>query len=185
MMWQAPALHAVEPDPFSADIEYNLKNPPVGRKHAEAVVQAMAALERAIAGTGLKASRVRSGEVVMVTIPCSTLFAPGKTDLKPGAGAVLSKLNSHIRSHEKYKVVIAVHADNTGDEEYADRLTSERTTAIDQYYCDTLGHDVGIIPYGLGSDEPVAPNTGVRNRAANRRVEIYFIPTKEFIDSRK
>lgn len=39
-----------------------------------------------------------------------------------------------------------------------------------------------MIPYGLGYDEPVAPNTGVANREKNRRVEIYFVPTKDFID---
>ncbi len=87
---------------------------------------------------------------------------------------------------DNYKVVVAVHSDNTGDEMYADRLTSDRANAIDEYYFHASGDkETGIIPYGLGSDEPVAPNSGRANREKNRRVEIYFVPTAELIEKIK
>lgn len=169
-------------DPFSASIEDNLKTPVVSSRHSAAVVSAMTQLERSLKSAGYKVTLVRSGEVVMVTIPCSSLFAPNSKELKPEASAVLKPLAQHVDKAESYKTIVAVHADNTGDEEYADAITADRATAIDDFFYNLNGRrDTGIIPYGIGADEPVAPNTGIRNRAANRRVEIYFVPTADFI----
>lgn len=169
-------------DPFSASIEDNLKAPSVSSRHSAAVVAAMSQLERSLKSSGYKVTPVRSGEVLMVTIECSRLFAPNSVTLKSDASAVLSPLSKHVASSDSYKTIVAVHADNTGDEEYADSLTAARATAVDDFFYSMNGHhDTGIIPYGIGADEPVAPNTGIRNRAANRRVEIYFVPTVEFI----
>ena len=59
---------------------------------------------------------------------------------------------------------MAVHSDNTGDDIYAERITTERANAVDEYFAPSFGGESPIIPYGLGSDEPVAPNSGVANR---------------------
>lgn len=170
-------------DPLAAGIEENISYPAVPQKHREKVSAAMHSLERTLRELGYKTTRVRSGEVVLVTIPCSSLFAPNSIELKTKASGVLSQLLPYIRRSDNYKVIVAVHADNTGDAEYSDRLTADRANAVDEFFFSRNGNkDTGIIPYGLGADEPVAPNTGVRNRAANRRVELYFVPTSTFID---
>ena len=170
-------------DPFTAGIEENINTPKVGTKQLPKLTAAMAQLERTLKSAGYAATRVRSGEVVLVTIPCSELFAPNSTSLKKTDGSKLSALVPYVKRTDNYKVVIAVHADNTGDASYADAITADRATAIDEFfYHRNSNTDTGIIPYGIGADEPVKPNTGVRNRAANRRVEIYFIPTSAFIE---
>lgn len=170
-------------DPYTADIEDNIKQPAVSAKNHTVVAAAMAQLSAALKHAGINATTVRSDEVVLVTIPCSELFAPNATELKATAAKHLRPLAPYIRRADNYKVVIAVHSDNTGDTRYADNLTAERATAVDDFFYREGGNiDTGIIPYGLGADEPVASNQGFTNRAANRRVEIYFIPTKEFID---
>lgn len=170
-------------DPFAAGIEDNINHPKPPQKQKEILASAMQQLERTLRELGYRTTRVRSGEVVMVTIPCSTLFDPNSVELRPKASATLSQLLPYIKRSDNYKVIVAVHADNTGDEEYSDRITADRANAIDEYFVALNGkRDTGLIPYGLGADEPVAPNTGVRNRAANRRVEIYFVPTSSYID---
>lgn len=176
----------VEFDPYTADIEENIKYPPVPQKNVKGVVAAMENLYNTLKNAGYTTSKVRSGEVVMVTIPASDLFAPNETILKDNASKKLKNLSAYVARKDHYKVIIAVHSDNTGDSQYTDNITAERATAVDDFfYHDNGSVDTGIIPYGLGDDEPVAPNSGVKNRAANRRVEIYFVPTKSFIDKSK
>lgn len=170
-------------DVYSINIEQNLAIPEVNAKHSAAVVEAMALLTRTLKQAGLEATGVRKGEVTMVTISCSDLFAPNSVIIKDNGMAILAKLTPYIKRSDKYKTVLAVHSDDTGDDVYAERLTADRANAIDEYYASALGGDSPIIPYGLGSDEPVASNTGIANRAKNRRVEIYFVPTTSFIDN--
>ena len=169
-------------DPLSANIEENIAKPEVNPKHSEAVKTAIKQLVSALRQAGYDVTTVRKGEVAMVTLPCSALFQPNSTQLRDAAAKKLSPMAPYISRHDNYKVILAVHSDDTGDSQHADNITANRANAIDEFYY-KLGSDAetGIIPYGLGSDEPVAPNTGVANRAQNRRVEIYFVPTEEFI----
>lgn len=173
-------------DPYSAGIEENIKTPAVPVKLRERVADAMTKLQQTLANGGYKTDKVRDGEVVVVTIEASKLFRANSTVLREGAGAVLQPLVPYLKRTDNYKIVLAVHSDDTGDAEYSDRLTADRASAIDSFIASkTGGSESDIIPYGLGFDEPVASNAGIRNRAANRRVEFYFIPTEEFISKVK
>ena len=174
---------ANDDDPYSVNIEQNLATPAVNAKHSAVVANAMGLLTRTLRQAGFETQGVRKGEVTMVTIPCRDLFGPNSIEIKAKGKQLLSKLVPYIKRSDKYKVVMAVHADDTGDAIYAERITSDRANAIDGYFAWALGGESPVIPYGLGNDEPVAPNTGVANREKNRRVEIYFVPTKDFIDN--
>lgn len=174
---------ANDDDPYSINIEQNLATPAINAKHSAVVANAMGLLTRTLRQAGFETQGVRKGEVTMVTIPCRDLFGPNSIEIKPKGKQLLSKLVPYIKRSDKYKVVMAVHADDTGDAIYAERITSDRANAIDEYFASALGGESPVIPYGLGNDEPVAPNTGVANREKNRRVEIYFVPTKDFIDN--
>lgn len=184
--FSAAAANKEEFDPFTASIEENISTPAVPVKHRAAVVSGMNLLANTLKNARYTVERVRSSEVVVVTIPCSELFAPNSSELKISAEKRLLPLVPYIKRSDNYKVVIAVHADNTGDSSYADALTADRATAVDNFFYNSMGKvDTQAIPYGIGSDEPVESNATVAGRAANRRVEIYFIPTQEFIDKAK
>lgn len=170
-------------DAATASIEENIRHPQVQEKYSKAVVALMTELKDKLKAAGFTASQVRSGEVVLVTIPCSVLFAPNETKLSAKGISKLAALKPFVVRQDDFKVVLAVHSDDTGDEVYADRLTSDRANAVDEYFYKENGNrETDIIPYGIGSDEPVADNHGYANRAKNRRVEFYFIPTAEFIN---
>lgn len=182
----ASAAAKEEFDPMTASIEENIAFPAVEAKRSGAVAAAIGHFIATLRHAGYEVDAVRKGEVAMVTIRCAELFAPNSTELLTQASKKLAPLLPYIMRSDNYKVIVAVHSDNTGDEMYADRLTSDRANAIDEYYFHASGDkETGIIPYGLGSDEPVAPNSGMANREKNRRVEIYFVPTAELIDKIK
>lgn len=179
----SPAQNSGDIDPFTASFEENINMPSVSGRQHHKLVDAMGQLKRTLENMGYKVSTERSDEVVYVTIPCSELFAPNDTELKHAAVKKLQPLVPYVQRKDNYKVVVAVHCDDTGDAEYADNLTDERATAIDAFFLrSSSDNETGIIPYGLGFDEPRKSNNSMANRAVNRRVEIYFIPTKNFID---
>lgn len=170
-------------DPATASIEENLQTPALSDKQAPAVVAAINALRNEIVAAGYTAQGVRSGQVLMVVIPCANIFAPNEIAVSAKGDRLLGGLKKYVDRRGDFKTIVAVHTDNTGDATYADRITADRADAIDEYYTrHNNGHDTGLIPYGIGSDEPVADNHGVANRARNRRVEIYFVPTQDFIN---
>lgn len=170
-------------DPLAADIEANIRYPEVPAKAAQAVSSSMNQLVRTLRGAGYSVRAVRDGQVVLVTIPAVQLFAPGSTALRPEASSALRPLMPYINRTDNYKVIVAAHSDDTGDEVYADRLTADRANAVDEFFFALNSNaDTGIIPYGLGADEPVEANNSIAGRAANRRIEIYFVPTQEYID---
>lgn len=170
-------------DPETATIEENIRHPEVSEKHSKAVSALMAELRDKLKAAGFSTSLVRSGEVVLVTIPCSALFSPNETTLSAKGITKLAALKPFIARRQDFKVIIAAHTDNTGDDTYANRITADRANAIDEYFYKESGNiETGIIPYGIGADEPVADNHGYANRAKNRRIEFYFVPTAEFIN---
>ncbi len=176
-------MSAADFDPLTADIEANLRNPAVPAKAAQAVSSSMGQLLRTFRGVGYSVQAVRDGQVVVVTIPVVKLFEPCSATLLPDASEELRPLLPYIKRSDNYKVIVAVHSDNTGDSIYSDRLTADRANAVDEFYFNlNNGTDTGIIPYGIGSDEPVEANNSIVGRARNRRVEVYFVPTEEFID---
>lgn len=182
----APCLMAETPgDPAdeALDIETVMSTPAVPAKHSAMVASAMGNLMRTLKQAGFNAESLRSGEVVTVTIPASSLFASNARELKGTGRGVLSRLIPYVKRTDNYKVVIAVHSDDTGDEEYAYELTEARAEAVDAYFASALAIDATpFAVFGLGADEPVASNSGVANRARNRRVEISFVPTQQYID---
>ncbi len=178
-----------QPEPvdiFELSIGDNLATPAIPQKKKEAVRRAVNEFAKKIAETGLKTSLVRDGEVVEVTIPCSALFAPNSIELKSSATAKLNPLVKYVLRKDLYKVLIAVHSDNTGDETYCENLTADRANSIDEFFYRANGNsDTGCVPYGLGADEPAGANNSMRSRDKNRRVEIYFVPTESFISRTK
>lgn len=172
-----------EADIFEMSIDENMKTPVVPQKKARAVCQAVKETAAKIAAKGFSTSVVRNGEVIEITIPCSRIFSANTAHLKPSAYDLLHNLHKYVSRRDLYKVIVAVHSDNTGDEQYCDNLTAERANTIDDYFYNIGGkEETGIVPYGLGADEPLNSNSSMQQREQNRRVEIYLVPTAEFIE---
>jgi outer membrane protein OmpA-like peptidoglycan-associated protein len=168
-------------DEMSMTLEENIAYPRIAAKKAAHVRKAMTELRRKLADRKFRATLDRDGEVVCVTIPAADLFRANSREVSPEGRRVLESLTRYVSHREQFKVLVAVHSDDTGDEQYSDELTSDRANAIDDYFNSAAGREVNLIPYGIGRDEPVGGNATVKSRAANRRVEIFFVPTIAYI----
>lgn len=130
---------------------------------------------------------MRDADVFVVNIPSEDLFLPNDTLLSDYAPQQLDKLLPLMKDPYMYKVLIAVHCDDTGSEAYREYLTTERLNSIYYWLLEAmddgkLSEDLVVIPFAMGSSEPLLPNDTRENRKENRRVEFYFIPGPKMIE---
>ena len=99
-------------------------------------------------------------------------FETGKATLKPESQAVLTRVAESLKGNPEVTVEIGGHTDNTGSKATNRRLSAARANAVRDYLI-SQGVDAGrMTAKGYGPDKPVAANTTVAGRAANRRVEL-------------
>lgn len=166
-----------DPDVLDLNLDDNIATPAVPSKAKPYVRQAMDQLRRMLIKNKLAAVASRDGEVVELSIPCDELFSPMSTELKASAFNILRPVATIAREPLKYKILVAVHTDDTGDAQYADSISAARANAIDDAIWQLVDeHETSVIPYGIGKDEPIGPNTSRKSRAANRRAEIFIVP---------
>ncbi len=163
------------------DIEQNILTPSVPDKEHSAVSRHMKRLGNDLAKRGYTVDMMRDDEVVLVTIPSDVLFMPNDTLLAPSAPAKMAPVTDLLVSPDMYKVVYAVHTDNTGSQYYNMELSHRRNNSIYDWLLTKVSEDVIIIPYEMGDTDPVEENDSRSGRAANRRLEIYLIPGPKMI----
>lgn len=162
------------------DFEPNLATPPVPDREKEAVRRSMAAVAKSLHGP-FSVDLMRDGEVIVVTIPTDNIFLPNDTLLNESAERIMRPLFNLMDDPMRFKIVAAVHTDDTGNTLYHERLSTARLYSVYDLFLDMIDEgvinpDTVIIPYAMGADDPVADNDTWRNRALNRRLEIFFIP---------
>lgn len=123
---------------------------------------------------------MRKGEVVVATIPASQLFNPNDTVLSELGSIVLKPFVNYLKTPDLYKMILVMHSDNTGSETYTQNLCNVRVEAVFDWFAETANTDY-VVPYALGSVEPLLPNNSVDNRKQNRRLEIYLVPSNVMI----
>lgn len=167
-------------------VDDNLLTPEIPRRQTELAKGAMSYLANTMARKGLQTDlSERGGLVLMVTVPASTLFGANDTIVTPGAVGTLMEIIRPLRTPDKYKLLIAVHSDDTGAEEYLNALTQTRADALVDWIAAQGIPTAAIVPYGLGYDEPLNTEASRSGRAANRRVEFYYVPGPVMIEELK
>ena len=173
----ANAANGNDADPMELEISQNIESPAVPRKLHKAITANIKANRDKLTKNGYSVKVIRNGEAMEITFPCVELFAPNDSVLLPEK---LKGLLPYLHQPQLYKMLVAVHSDNTGSREYADALTESRVSAIADYLIQASGgnDDILLVPYAQGMDEPLTSNDRRENRRKNRRVEIYLIPDK-------
>lgn len=97
------------------------------------------------------------------------LFAYNSAELESDALERLDLIAAYLADHPTYPIVVAGHADSTGEPDYNLALSKARAESVVVYL---LGAGVSnpLESIGYGDTEPVASNTTEEGRAANRRV---------------
>lgn len=135
--------------------------------------------------SGCTVEALRNKEVLLITIPASMLFGPNATELLPGAGELLAPIRRYLKEPDMYRVVLVMHTDNTGSGQYREELTNARADSVFEWFEKSGANTAYLFPYALADTMPVAENTSVADRAANRRLEIYLVPGTKMIEQAK
>ena len=77
-----------------------------------------------------------------------------------------------------------MHSDDTGSKAYTVRLTRSRVNAVYDWF-DANGDVDYIVPYALGSNDPLNANDSMEKRRKNRRLEIYIVPNDVMLEQAK
>ena len=124
----------------------------------------------------------RNKEVLLVTIPAHLLFAPNQTELRQGAADYLTPLRRYLKEPDMFRVMLVMHTDNTGSEEYREQLTVDRVNSVFQWFDESGSNTKYLFSYALSDEMPLKPNDSMENRRSNRRLEVYLVPGKKMVE---
>lgn len=160
----------------------NLNVPVVPDRSGKAVQAYMRKEAESLVKLGYRVETMRKGEIVIVTVPTDPLFPPNDSILDvTAANKLIRPLAAYMRNPQRYKVLIAVHTDDTGSEKYTEHLSGSRVASLYSYFDRIAGKTANIIGYPLGQTQPEVPNSSRAGREKNRRIEFYIIPETELI----
>jgi len=123
-----------------------------------------------------------NGESVLkITVPVNVLFFSNDSTLSVQSIGLLRPLLRLLRDEKKASLVVACYSDNNGSPRYLDGITQVRAQAI----CDWMNKE-GVSSrvtsgFGMGNHVPLNQNLNMAERASNRRVTFYLVPSRQMM----
>lgn len=106
-------------------------------------------------------------------------FKSGNSEIDAENFTLLNKIIKAINQFPMSDVVVSGHTDNRGNDESNLSLSTQRAANVAQFLTQVGRIDKDRIrTVGYGKEKPVASNSSVQGRAANRRVEILIVNKK-------
>lgn len=163
-------------DIYELSLDDNLEYPePDNERVANRIEEFQYEVAVGLKKQSLDVELMRNNQVIVVTFPASQLFAPNDTTLSQVGKSALAPMVKFIKNPGLYKMLLVMHHDNTGSETYTFNLSRSRVNAVFDWIDETGSVDF-VVPYALGSTDPLVNNDSVENRKRNRRLEIYLVP---------
>ena len=100
----------------------------------------------------------------------SMMFATDSARLQPSARNKVQKVAQLLANYPQTVVGVAGFTDNTGSYEYNQRLSQRRAQTVGNL----LAVNGRPFTKGCSYEKAIAPNNSARNKALNRRVEVYL-----------
>ena len=100
------------------------------------------------------------------------LFDTAKYTLRPGAREKLAKIAGIVLAHPSLRLEVEGHTDSVGGDEYNQRLSENRATAVRDYLVRQGVSSSNVTARGFGKSMPVVSNDTASGRQQNRRVEL-------------
>jgi outer membrane protein OmpA-like peptidoglycan-associated protein len=114
----------------------------------------------------------RVGEGIKITFDSGILFQIDSSELQSEARANIESLAKILNKYPDTNILIEGDTDNTGSEEYNQRLSERRAQAVADYQRGLNVAGSRISTVGLGELNPIASNDTDYGRQQNRRVEV-------------
>ena len=118
---------------------------------------------------------LQRAEVGTVVVLKNIFFDFDKSELKAESYLELDKLVDYLK-HNRIRIEIGGHTDNTGSSEYNEQLSKARAKSVYDYL---LAHGISenrLSYRGYGMQKPIDSNDTEEGRANNRRTEFTIIP---------
>jgi outer membrane protein OmpA-like peptidoglycan-associated protein len=107
-----------------------------------------------------------------LVLPESFWASPRSSNLTAAAVVKLDQIGALLANNPDYQISISTYTDSSGKPDALQQLTDDRARILSEKLA-AAGVDVTRIQMnGMGSANPVAPNTTVVSRAKNRRTEL-------------
>jgi len=126
---------------------------------------------------GAKVERV--GEGIKITFASGILFDVNKSDLRADAQQNLNDLAAILIKYEDTNILIEGHTDSDGTEEYNLSLSERRARAVQSYLAQHGVMNARMSIMGYGESQPIADNSTVEGKQANRRVEVAIMANEK------
>lgn len=135
---------------------------------------------------GVDVRLIRSDEVIKVTMPADVFFGKNAYNFNTKNGEkYLEPILQYLRIKEFYRVIVAIHHDNSITDNEARELTYNRVLSLTDWLSYRSANAHGVVPYSMGYDYPITKDNSSKGRTKNRRVEIFILPGKIMIDLAK
>ncbi|WP_232341677.1 OmpA family protein [Hymenobacter ginkgonis] len=114
----------------------------------------------------------RVGEGIKITFDSGILFDTNSAALRATSQSDISKLAATLQKYPDTNVLVEGHTDNTGTDAINQPLSENRAQSVASSLTAQGVATSRISTKGYGSTQPVADNSTVEGKQANRRVEV-------------
>lgn len=127
----------------------------------------------------MQTSHVKDTDRGMTWTLGDVFFDVGKASLAPSAARNIAQIASYMRKNPEQNAVIEGHTDASGDDDYNMELSNKRAMTVRDALQDANIDASRLSVSAFGENRPVAKNTSMVGKQANRRVEILFVDQAE------
>lgn len=118
----------------------------------------------------------KSSDYVKIMFRDPMMFASDSAKLQAHAKNKIQKVEQVLRSYPQTTVAVAGFTDNQGSYTYNQKLSQKRAETVGRIL--TLNGNYPLVR-GCSYDKAIAANDSAKNRALNRRVEVYLYSDKK------
>ena len=97
-------------------------------------------------------------------------FKTGSATITNSSFKFLDDIADYMKANPSFTLSIVGHTDNTGSDEYNQKLSEDRAESVKSYLMKKGIGEISITAEGKGESEPIADNNTPEGREKNRRV---------------
>jgi len=136
-----------------------------------------AEIRQEMEGTGVQVQR--DGDKIRLIMPGNITFKTGKYDISSNFYNTLDGVTRVLAKFADTQLMVAGHADSTGNAKFNQALSANRALAVSNYLQQQGISGARLMSRGFGSDMPIASNETAQGRQTNRRVELDIVATQQ------